>query len=363
LRSDLKHGAERSHACGKINLIRKDIKALAAYHVPDSSGMIKLDAMESPFPLPEKLKASWLKRLGEVELNRYPDADMHGLREKIAAKDGLSADQVLLGNGSDEIIQMLLMAADPGACVSPSPTFVMYDLISRWLKRPVSTVPLEADFSLEADKFLQLCAREKASIAFLACPNNPTGNLWTDSTIRKIAGSFPGLLVIDEAYLPFTDRTHTDLIAPNVLILRTYSKLGWAGLRLGYLLGNTKTISELNKVRLPYNINSLTQASADFFLDHFAVFEKQAKEICVEREKVSKALASIDGIEVFPSQTNFLLLRVKEADKAFEQLKQRKILIKNMNSQGGLLKNCLRITIGSKEENSALLSALKEILA
>ncbi|NOR72512.1 MAG: histidinol-phosphate transaminase [Mariprofundaceae bacterium] len=355
--------SQRSHACGKIKLIRKDIKALAAYHVPDSSGMIKLDAMENPFPLPDKLKASWLKRLGEVELNRYPDADMHTLREKIAAKDGLNADQVLLGNGSDEIIQMLLVAADTGACASPSPTFVMYDLISRWFRRPVATIPLENDFSLNADKFLQLCTREKASIAFLACPNNPTGNMWSESTIRKIAAGFRGLLIIDEAYLPFADRTHTDLIAPNVLILRTYSKLGWAGLRLGYLLGDAKTISELNKVRLPYNINSLTQASADFFLDHFSVFEKQAEEICSEREKVSKVLAAVDGIELFPSQTNFLLLRIKNSDEIFEQLKQGNILIKNMGSHGGLLKNCLRITIGSREENRALIAALKEILA
>ncbi len=342
-------------------MIRKDIKTLGAYHVPDSSGMIKLDAMENPFPLPDELKPSWLERLAEVELNRYPDADMHGLRTKIAARDNLNADQVLLGNGSDEIIQMLLMAADAGACVSPAPTFVMYDLVSRWLKRPVSTVPLEHDFSLDAGKFLQLCAREKASIAFLACPNNPTGNMWSESTIKQIANNFRGLLIIDEAYLPFAERTHTDLIAPNVLILRTYSKLGWAGLRLGYLLGDANTIKELNKVRLPYNINGLTQASADFLLDHFELFEKQAKDICFERNRITAALMAMDAIEVFPSQTNFLLLRTSNADKIFEQLKQQGILIKNLNSQGGLLKECLRITIGSREENSALLAALKEM--
>ncbi len=343
-------------------MIRKDIKALDAYHVPDSSGMIKLDAMENPFPLPDELKSTWLELLSNVKLNRYPDADMCDLRTKIAAKDGLNAEQVLLGNGSDEIIQMLLMASDAGACVSPSPTFVMYDLVSRWLKRPVTTVPLEKDFSLDANKFLQLCAREKASIAFLACPNNPTGNMWSEPTIRQIANNFRGLLVIDEAYLPFADRTHTNLIAPNVLILRTYSKLGWAGLRLGYLLGDAKTISELNKVRLPYNINSLTQASAGFLLDHFKLFEKQAKEVCFERNRVTAALMSIDAIEVFPSQANFLLIRTKNADNVFEQLKQKGILIKNMNKKSGLLKSCLRITIGTKEENSTLLAALKEIV-
>lgn len=325
--------------------------------------MIKLDAMENPFPLPDDLKSSWASALSEAEINRYPDASMYGLRKKIAAKNGVDADQVLIGNGSDEIIQMLLMAVEPGPCVSPSPTFVMYDLISRWLKRPVSTVPLEKDFSLDADKFLQLCAREKASIAFLACPNNPTGNLWPDSTIKKIADNFPGLLVIDEAYLPFADRTHTHHIAQNVVVLRTYSKIGWAGLRMGYLLGYKDTIAHLNKVRLPYNINTLTQISADFFLDHFDLFEKQAKDIRFERNRVAASLMSLDGVEVFPSQANFLLLRVKDADATFERLKEKKILIKNMNSQGGLLKNCLRITIGSNEENSALLVALKEILA
>lgn len=344
-------------------MIRKDIRALGAYHVPDSTGMIKLDAMENPYSLPDKLKADWLHRLSSVELNRYPDADMRHLREKIAARDGLHADQVLLGNGSDEIIQMLLLAADPGACVSPAPTFVMYELISRWFKRPVATIPLEKDFSLNADKFLQMCAREKATIAFLACPNNPTGNMWSAEAIKKIAAGFRGLLIIDEAYLPFADRTHTKLIAPNVVVLRTFSKLGWAGLRLGYLLGDAKTISELNKVRLPYNINSLTQASAEFFLDHFKMFEKQAKEICNERDGVASILAAMDGVELFPSQANFLLIRVKHADTVFEQLKMKGILIKNMNSQGGLLKECLRITIGSREENSALLAALKEIMA
>jgi len=344
-------------------LIRKDIKALGAYHVPDSSGMIKLDAMENPFPLPNDLKKAWQKRLGEVEINRYPDADMQPLREKIAARDGLSADQVLIGNGSDEIIQMLLLAAENGACVSPAPTFVMYDLISRWLRRPVSTVPLENNFSLDARKFLQLCAREKATIAFLACPNNPTGNMWSEEAISEIARNFRGLVVIDEAYSPFADRTHVNLIAPNVMILRTFSKAGWAGLRLGYLLGDAATIRELNKVRLPYNINSLSQASADFFLDHFDVFDRQAGEIRAERERVGKALKALDGIEVFPSQANFLLLRVKDADSVFEALKGKGILIKNLNGQGGVLKNCLRVTIGSESENNALLSALKEILA
>lgn len=344
-------------------MIRKDIKALAAYHVPDSSGMVKLDAMENPFPLPAGLRSEWAKALKNVDVNRYPDADMRVLREKIAARDGVKPDQILIGNGSDEIIQMLLMAADAGPCISPGPSFVMYGLISKWLKRPTTTFPLERDFSLDADKFMQMCAREKAAIVFLACPNNPTGNLWPESTIRKIAKNFRGILVIDEAYFPFADRDHVKMIAPNVAVLRTFSKVGWAGLRFGYLLGDAELIRELNKVRLPYNINSLTQASAEFFLDHFDAFEKQTEEIRNERARVTRALMNEEQVEIFPSQTNFLLVRVKDADKTFEALKARGILIKNMHGHDSLLENCLRITIGTKKENDACLKALKESIA
>ena len=344
-------------------MIRNDIKALSAYHVADSAGLIKLDAMENPFVLPDSLRKPWAERLAQVDINRYPDADMPGLREKIAVRAGVEAGQVLLGNGSDEIIQMLLLATNPGACVVPAPTFVMYDLISHWFKRPVATVPLDKDFSLNADKLLQVCAREKAEIVFLACPNNPTGNLWPEETIRQIAVNFNGLLVIDEAYGPFSERTHTHLIAANVMVLRTFSKLGWAGLRLGYLLGNTESIGHLNKVRMPYNINALTQASAAFLLDHFIVFEQQAAEIRAERERVMAAFMAIDGVQTFPSQANFILVRVADADAVFDGLKASGILVKNMNGAGGLLADCLRITIGTRDENDAVLTAFREMMA
>jgi len=343
-------------------MIRGDIKALAAYHVPDSSGMIKLDAMENPFSMPDDLREKWAKRLAEVDINRYPDAGMFELRKKIAKHEGVEPQQVLLGNGSDEIIQMILIATVPGTCVIPGPTFVMYNLVSQWLKRPVATVPLAEDFTMKVEHFLQVCAREKAEVAFLACPNNPTGNLWKQDRVEKIAKGISGLLVIDEAYGPFSERTHNYLIAPNVMVLKTFSKVGWAGLRMGYVLGDADVITQLNKVRMPYNINALTQVSAEFLLDHFDVFEEQAAEIRCERERMAKALAEIDGIQVFPSQANFLLVRVTDANAVFEALKLKDILIKNMHGSDRLLVNCLRITIGRKDENSALLAALREIL-
>ncbi|MDX8382999.1 MAG: histidinol-phosphate transaminase [Ghiorsea sp.] len=344
-------------------MIRSDIRDMAAYPVPNSEGLIKLDAMENPFSLPAELRKKWAKMLSEVPINRYPDADMLALRSKIAQRDGVAAEQVLLGNGSDEIIQMLLMASDAGACAVPSPSFVMYDVVSHWLKRPVTTIPLNKDFSLNADSFLQICGREKATIAFLACPNNPTGNMWSRETILRIRENFKGLLIIDEAYFPFADTDYLDLIGDNVLVLRTFSKMGMAGLRLGYLLGEEKLIQHLNKVRMPYNINSLTQASALFLLEHSEVFDAQVACIVAERKRMSGALQAMVGVEVFDSQANFLLLRVADADKLFQDVLAAGILIKNMSKHHDLLRNCLRITIGTEDENNQLLAALEGSLA
>ena len=199
-------------------------------------------------------------------------------------------------------------------------------------------------------------------IAFFACPNNPTGNLWPKDVLEKIIREFRGLVVIDEAYAPFAERTHTDLIAPNVLVLRTFSKMGWAGLRLGYALGDAAMIEDLNKVRMPYNINSLTQMSAKFLLKHIKVFDKQARDICHERSRLLAALMGMENIEVFPSQANFLLMRVPDAAAVFEGLKQKGVLIKNMHVQGGVLEQCLRVTVGTYEENQTFLQALKDVL-
>ncbi len=343
-------------------MIRNDIKQISAYPVPERDGMIRLDAMESPYGLPDTLRAEWLKTLAEVEINRYPDSGMRDLRERLAERENVAPEQILIGNGSDEIIQMLLIAAEPGTCVFPQPTFVMYELISRWLRRPTASMPLERDFSLSAEQFLKLCAREKASIAFLACPNNPTGNLWPEETVRRIAEGFRGLLILDEAYAPFSERSHVGLVSEHVAVLRTFSKIGWAGLRFGYLIGEARFVEHLNKVRLPYNVNALTQASARLFLRHFDVFEEQARCIRAERGRVTAALMALEKVTVFPSQANFVLVRVPGADEVFEHLLARGILVKNLSRAGGLLSDTLRITIGTREENDRLLAALKEVL-
>lgn len=344
-------------------MIRSDIRALSAYHVQDSTGLVKLDAMENPFVLPEEFRLRWAAQLSAVEVNRYPDASARELRQKIAERDGVDVEQILLGNGSDEIIQMLILASDKGACVSPSPTFVMYDVVSRWLRRDTASVALSADFDLNADKLLEVCQREKAAMVFLACPNNPTGTMWPLETVRKISESFRGFVIIDEAYFPFASRHHLDLVGKNVLVLRTFSKMGMAGLRLGYLLGDAATIAHLNKVRMPYNINSLTQKSALFFLENVALFEAQISCVCDERQRVFKAMKAMQGIDVFPSEANFLLFRVDDANTLFSELLTKKILIKNLHGNHPLLHQCLRVTIGTAEENNLFLAALKEILS
>ncbi|RMH51597.1 MAG: histidinol-phosphate transaminase [Zetaproteobacteria bacterium] len=341
-------------------MIRKDIRMLEPYRVEDATGLIKLDAMENPYPMPRALHEGWQQLLARTEVHRYPDADMAGLRAQIAELDGVDPAQILLGNGSDELIQMILMAADPGACAIPSPTFSMYELISRWLRRPVVTVALDAHFELSAQKLLRTSGREKAAVIFLACPNNPTGNLWPMEEVEAVARGFNGLVVIDEAYRPFTDRTHLSLIAPNVVILRTFSKMGWAGLRLGYAIGDPDTIAQLNKVRLPYNINALTQASASFLLRHGELFAAQCRRIVEERERVAGILEGINGITLFPSQTNFLLIRVADAERTFSFLKSSGILVRNLHQPNGPLAGCLRLTIGTPEENDALIRALMQ---
>ncbi|MDQ6975624.1 MAG: histidinol-phosphate transaminase [Mariprofundaceae bacterium] len=342
-------------------MIRKDIRALSSYHVADASGMIKLDAMENPFTLPPSLRTAWQAVVSEVDINRYPDSEMHGLRAQIAMRDRVIPEQVLLGNGSDEIIQMLLLATGSGTVMTPAPSFVMYEMVAKWLQRSFFTLPLGKNFALDAEQFLSACAREKVTLVFLACPNNPTGNMWEREALQTICHRFNGLIIIDEAYAPFASRTHTDLLAPNVMILRTFSKYGWAGLRLGYLLGSVSFIHELNKVRMPYNINSLTQASASFLLQHDDLFQMQARMICNERKRVSDALKELPGIHVFPSEANFLLLRVADASMVFEQLKRENILIKNMHGSDPALQQCLRITIGTEGENKQLLAAMRRI--
>lgn len=342
---------------------------MSAYHVGDARNLIKLDAMENPYPWPEEIRREWLASLHDCPLNRYPDPEAAELVMELRRNDGVpDAAAMLLGNGSDEIIQLLMMALPPEAAVlAPEPGFVMYKQVARSLGLDYLGVPLQADgFGLDLAGMLAAIELRQPALVFLAYPNNPTGNLFDAAAMRSILDRAPGLVVVDEAYAPFAQASFIGELAAreNLLVMRTLSKLGLAGLRLGYLLGSPAILAELHKIRLPYNINCLTQATAAFALRNAGFLYRQTQLICEQRHLLAQALMARSDIQVYPSSANFLLFKTlaMPATAVFEALKKQGVLIRNLSPQGGLLADCLRVTIGTPAENQAFLQALEQAL-
>lgn len=349
--------------------IRPEIRGLHAYHVPPAKGLIKLDAMENPYRWPDALLDQWLAVVRQVELNRYPDPAAASLKQHLREAMAVPAKaEILLGNGSDEIIQMILMtlADEQRTVLSVEPGFVMYHMIATFTDMQYIGVPLQDDFSLDTKEILHAIEQYQPAVVFLAYPNNPTGNLFDKNDVKKIITAAPGLVIIDEAYHAFAGDSFMGEVNnyDNMLVMRTVSKMGLAGLRLGLLAGNPAWLAEFDKVRLPYNISSLTQASAEFALQNRDVLNAQTDQICVDRESLFEELNKIDGLTVYPSKANFILFRTQpgKATDIFEGLKSEGVLIKNLDKAGGLLKDCLRVTVGTPEENAAFLAALKKVL-
>ncbi|MDO9422570.1 MAG: histidinol-phosphate transaminase [Methylobacter sp.] len=351
------------------SIFRKEVLAMSAYKVADATGLIKLDAMENPYSWTENIKTDWLETLRDCPLNRYPDPEARQLTATIKRLNQIP-DQfdVLLGNGSDEIIQLLLMALPASACVlAPDPGFVMYKQLSLCLGLNYHGIPLLADsFDLDLPAMRSAIEKYQPAVIFLAYPNNPTGNLFCEASIRDIVKTAKGLVVIDEAYAPFADASFISSLGQydNLLVMRTVSKLGLAGLRLGYVAGLPAIIEQLHKIRLPYNINSLTQITADFALSNKALFDQQTQQICAERSVVFNRLNALNGMTAYPSSANFILFKTpaNRANDIFASIKQQGVLIKNLSTQGGLLADCLRVTIGKPEENTAFIAALTKSL-
>jgi histidinol-phosphate aminotransferase len=326
-------------------LIRPEILALNGYHVPDSSGLVKLDAMENPYLVPKSLREEIASVVACAHINRYPDPNPVNLKEKIRQATGLpDGMNVLLGNGSDELIQLLAMAVNkPGAVMlSVEPSFVMYRMISTFVSMRYVAVPL----------------------IFLAYPNNPTGNLFSRDELCEIINAAPGLVVVDEAYYAFASESFIPQLAdyPNLLVMRTFSKLGMAGLRLGFLAGSTLWLEQLEKLRLPYNVGVLPQLVAEILLDNHSVLLQQADRIKMDRNALYRQLSEVGGVKAFSSEANFLLFRVANATEVFNGLKQHGVLIKNLNGAHPMLTDCLRVTVGTSEENELFLVALQACL-
>ena len=339
-------------------LVRPEVLAMSAYPVADAAGMVKLDAMENPYPLPEKLRRELAETLARVPLN--PRALRELIQRKMRVPAGM---ELLLGNGSDDLIQILTLAlARPGAALMyPSPTFVMYGMNAAFSRMRAVPVPLREDFSFDADAFIARMREEQPALVFLAYPNNPTGVLYPEADVARVIEAAPGLVVLDEAYHVFAGKTFMGALSkyPNLVVLRTVSKLGLAGIRLGYLAGRPQWLAQLNKVRQVYNVNVLTEAVARFMLERLDVLEAQAVEIRDERERLGTALRAIDGLTVFPSRANFFLVRVHDAERTDQRLRRQGVLVRNLHPA---LANCLRITVGTPDENRILLNALKEAI-
>jgi histidinol-phosphate aminotransferase len=346
--------------------IRQDVQGMHAYAIQDSKGMVKLDAMENPHRLPAALRKELGERLAGVALNRYPGERIDDLRRALGRHARLPAGcELMLGNGSDELISLLALACDvPGATIlAPQPGFVMYAMSAQLQGLKFVGVDLTPDFELDEKAMLDAIALHQPAIVYLAYPNNPTANLWNDATIAKIVEAAPGLVVIDEAYQPFSSRSYLDRLPghEHVLLMRTLSKFGLAGVRIGYMIGRAELIAQIDKVRPPYNVSVLNAEAALFALEHEDVFAGQAAEIQRERARLQRALAEM-GLRSWPSDANMILVRVPDAARSFEAMKARKVLVKNVSRMHPLLAGCLRLTVGTAEENTQLLAALQSTL-
>ncbi len=349
--------------------VRPEIRALSAYHVPDATGLVKLDAMENPYHWPEDMVEEWIELLKTAELNRYPDPAATALREQLRQNmqvpDGA---EIILGNGSDELIQIILMtlAGKERVVLAPEPGFVMYSMIASFTDMRYVGVPLKADFCLDLEAMLAAIEQHRPAVVFLAYPNNPTGNLFERDSIDRIIAASPGIVVVDEAYHAFADSSYMAdiMVHDKLLVMRTVSKMGLAGLRLGLLAGKPEWLNEFDKLRLPYNINVLTQLSARFALQNQTVLDAQTARIKKDRSELFDALKQIPGLQVYPSQANFILFRTPagKATELFEKLCQAGILIKNLDKAGGQLRDCLRVTVGTGEQNSQFIRALKQLM-
>lgn len=346
---------------------------LKPYTVEDTSGMVKLDAMENPYSFPPALQDKWLECVKNAQINRYPDPNCSELKDALRRQLKLPDDaQLLMGNGSDEIIHMLCLAFNrPGATMlSPAPSFAVYPLAAQAVNMGFIGVPLDLDsFELPIEQFVAAVREHQPALVFLASPNNPTGNRFKVDEIRKICRASEGLVVLDEAYWRFAGSNCVGELfdLDNIVFMHTLSKIGLAGIRLGALIGKGQWLDALERVRMPYNVSSLTQVTGCFAIEHDVYFASQVEKICASRQRLLAALREISSVRVWPSETNFLLFRVdssagKPAPDIYSYLRTKKIAVKNLHGGHPALKNCLRVSIGTDAENDTFISELKNAL-
>ena len=354
------------------SLLRPELAELEAY-VPDLGAYaIRLDANEAPPTLGDRARTR-LAEAVEGPWERYPDPTARELREAIARRCNVSPAEVLPGVGSDEIIASLLTACNASrgrhvaSVLTTTPTFVMYRMSAKVRGMSVVEVPLDRQWDLPIDSLCRAAGMIAPALVFIASPNNPTGNLMSRQRLGALVEAVPeSLVVIDEAYIDYADGDQLDLYRryPNVAVMRTLSKVGFAALRVGWLVGSAELVAELDKVRQPYNLNTLSQRLATLVLDELGPEVANATQGVVrERERVAGALDQLPGVEVAPRAANFVWVRTpRPAGEVHTGLAERGILVRSFHNRGGRLANHVRITISTPAENDALLAAMREVV-
>ncbi|MEA2013953.1 MAG: histidinol-phosphate transaminase [Thermodesulfobacteriota bacterium] len=348
-------------------IIKSAVFSQEAYPVEQRACKVKLDANENPFPLPPGLKRIIAERLEAVLLNRYPAPGLPDLKADFARYYGVDEDMILIGNGSDELIHILLTAVSPsrsGSVMFPTPTFAMYGISARNTGHDIIEVPLNNRLVLDTDAMLSTICDKKPALVFLSYPNNPTGTCFDRGDIEKILEASTGLVVLDEAYFNFSGQTFMHDLDRwnNLVILRTLSKVGLAALRLGILVAHPSLVHHLDKVRLPYNVNIFSQVIGSLFVEHSGEFLELTDRIIAGRKWLYNKLKAIEGINPYSSDANFILFScIRDRDDVYGRLLDRGILVKSFASPDGL-KGCMRVTVGTEEENRVFIETLRVIL-
>ncbi len=348
--------------------LRDDLVGLEGYHSPQVSADVRLNTNESPYPPPPAWREALLEELAAVPFNRYPDRAAGALRGAIAELHGVGVEQVLVGKGSNEVLQAVCLAYGGAGrrAVVFEPTYALHSHIARITGTEVVVGERRLDFLLDVDEARRLLDRARPSITFLCSPNNPTGRVEPPEAVEAVRAAAPGLVVVDEAYAQFAPWSALSLVAPDrpLVVTRTYSKTwSMAASRLGYLIGPPDVVAGLEQVLLPYHVDAVTQVAGRLALRWTAEMEARVATLVAERERLAAGLALLP-VDTWPSAANFVLFRPRsvEGPMVWKGLVERSVLVRDCSSWPRLA-GCLRVTVGTRDENDAFLAALAEVLA
>lgn len=350
-----------------IECFRNEILDIPNHYKKIDPNSVRLNLMESPFTIPDELQNIIKEKLCFSDINRYPDPECTSLTEKILSSFSIYNGEILLGNGLMELIQLICWAfSKPGEYVMiPSPSFFIFRRYIRQAHMQIIEAPLTENFNLAIKKCLEVIKHYSPRIIFIDYPNNPTGNLFDISDILLILSTSDGIVVVDEAYFPHSNATLMSYLNKyeNLIILRSFSKMGFAALRLGFIAANSAMIKYIKKAQYPFVINSYTQTIAEVILENMSIINEKMREIGSLKIKMHSALSKMNGIKQFPSFANFILFKTdSSSDYINEHLMKNNILINSLNGTHPLLKNCLRVAIGAENDNEKFLQVLSDAL-